>query len=219
MARWAGVSVDEYVERRDAGQHFCTCCKTWKDRDDFGNDQSRTDGVDRGCKTCRSVRGKAAYTPVPVTPLYGKNSKTGRSGPERTATRGGDKGQARHRVHQVFKLGEIPPPRDLPCVDCGHAWRAKGDRRHEYDHHMGYGAEHQLSVQAVCTRCHHQRDNAKARQAACIRGHTFTIENTGHKPNGTRFCRECRRAFDRTRKRPDGYWKAVNARRYPDGRR
>ncbi len=48
-----------------------------------------------------------------------------------------------------------------PCADCGHVW-AEGERRHEYDHHNGYAAEHQLDVEAVCTVCHHAREKARA---------------------------------------------------------
>jgi hypothetical protein len=56
-------------------------------------------------------------------------------------------------------------------------------------------------------------DSAKKAQGACKRGHPYTSENTINKPNGTRWCRECRRARDRARTRPPGYWKAVNDRR------
>lgn len=37
----------------------------------------------------------------------------------------------------------------------------------------------------------------RARQTHCKRGHEYTPENTIEKPNGTRWCRECRRAHDR----------------------
>lgn len=33
--------------------------------------------------------------------------------------------------------------------------------RHEYDHHQGYGAEHHLDVEPVCTFCHAAREKAR----------------------------------------------------------
>lgn len=110
------------------------------------------------------------------------------------------------------RTGHRPHPNSLPCADCAHEWKT-GERRHEYDHHRGYAAEHHYDVEPVCTLCHARRDNARAQQTACIHGHDLTPENTGRKTNGTRYCRECRRAYDRRRERPPGYWTEVNARR------
>lgn len=36
-----------------------------------------------------------------------------------------------------------------------------GARRHEYDHHLGYDLAHQADVEAVCSRCHHQRERRR----------------------------------------------------------
>ena len=138
------------------------------------------------------------------------------SGPKPNPPRAGDKIQARARINTQVQNGLRPHPSTLACVDCGHLG---DDLRHEYDHYKGYAAEHHEDVEPVCTKCHTQRDCPKANQTHCIHGHEFTPENTGRKPNGTRFCRECRRAFDRKRKRPAGYWKAVNVRRGRSGRR
>jgi hypothetical protein len=52
-----------------------------------------------------------------------------------------------------------PNPNDIPCVDCGHIG---SDRRHEYDHHLGYAADHHGDVEAVCSRCHHARERRRA---------------------------------------------------------
>ena len=114
--------------------------------------------------------------------------------------------QARQRVNNEVKAGRRPHPSTIPCSDCGHVWE-DGERRHEYDHYLGYAAENHRDVEPVCTTCHVKRDSAKASQTHCIHGHGFTEGNTGRKPNGTRFCRECRRAYDRKR-RPAGYWRA-----------
>lgn len=60
-------------------------------------------------------------------------------------------------MHVNSNTGLLPDPNSLPCVDCGHVY-AEGERRHEYDHHLGYAAKHQLDVQAVCTTCHRKRE-------------------------------------------------------------
>jgi hypothetical protein len=69
-------------------------------------------------------------------------------------------------VNYLVEARLIPHPNELPCVDCGHEW-APGQRRHEYDHHLGYAPEHHEHVEAVCTLCHHRReDERRERRAA-----------------------------------------------------
>jgi hypothetical protein len=134
-------------------------------------------------------------------------------GPDPMPPREGDKKQARQRVNVEVRTGYRPHPNTMPCTDCGHIWEP-GERRHEYDHHLGYAAQHHYDVQPVCTDCHARRDSLKVAQTSCVNGHKFTPENTGIRPNGNRFCRECRRIFDRERRtRPPGYWKELNRRR------
>lgn len=131
-------------------------------------------------------------------------------GPKPSIPRDGDKIQARQRINVEVRTGKRPHPNTLPCKDCGHLGN---DRRHEYDHYLGYASEHHYDVEPVCTICHSRRDNPKATQTHCLRGHPFTPENTIIKSNGCRSCRECRKIYDRNRVRPEGFWKAVNARR------
>lgn len=119
-------------------------------------------------------------------------------GPDPHPPRDGDKIQARQRINVEVRTGRRPHPNTLPCCDCGHIW-LKGERRHDYDHYLGYAAEHHYDVQPVCTLCHAARDSVKVRQTMCVRGHEYTEENTGRKANGNRFCLECRRARDRAR--------------------
>lgn len=142
---------------------------------------------------------------------FGVNSATGRPGPTPLKGRDGDKIQARQRINMQIRTGIRPHPNTLPCADCGHVY-GPGESRHEYDHHLGYSVEHQLDVQAVCVRCHKKRDSAKANATHCIHGHEYTSENTGRKGNGTRFCRECRRARDRVSHNAD-YWEKFRERR------
>ncbi|WP_175974548.1 hypothetical protein [Burkholderia sp. BCC1047] len=141
------------------------------------------------------------------------NPATGRPGPAATPARDGDKVQARQRVNVEVRTGRRPHPNDLPCVDCGHIY-AIGERRHEYDHHLGYAAEHHLDVQAVCTSCHAKRDSARANQTHCIRGHAFDEQNTYVAGNGTRHCRACMKLREKARApRGPEYWARVNAKR------
>ena len=141
----------------------------------------------------------------------GMNPRTGRPGPSPHPPRDGDKVQARQRINVGVRMGRRPHPNSIPCADCGHVWE-EGERRHEYDHHLGYAAENHSEVESVCTTCHARRDSKKAAQTHCIHGHEFTLENTGRKTNGTRFCRECHRAYDR-RRHDASYWRAYRAKR------
>ena len=52
----------------------------------------------------------------------------------------------------------MPDPGGVPCTDCGHLG---DDLRHEYDHYLGYAAEHHEDVQAVCSQCHHDRSDRR----------------------------------------------------------
>lgn len=143
---------------------------------------------------------------------FGVNPKTGRPGAAPKPSRSGDKRQAREKANQEVHAGRMPHPNERPCADCGHVW-SEGERRHEYDHHLGYDAEHHLDVEPVCTVCHAKRDSAKKRQTHCVRGHEFTAGNTFLKRNGTRGCRECRKMHDRRRGRDAAYWREYRQKR------
>lgn len=133
-------------------------------------------------------------------------------GPAPQAPRDGDKKQARQRINVLVRTGRMPHPNTLPCVDCGHVWTA-GERRHEYDHHKGYAAEHHYDVEPVCTLCHAKRDSAKSSATHCIRGHEFTLENTHIAKNGTRHCKDCSRLHDKGRGRDAAFWRDYRANR------
>ena len=81
--------------------------------------------------------------------------------------RDGDKQQARLRVNYYVKAGRLPRPDTLRCAECG-------ARASEYDHHLGYGAEHHLDVRPVCHSCNIRADfrrgdrsGPKPRQEVC----------------------------------------------------
>lgn len=132
-------------------------------------------------------------------------------GPAPNPPRNGDKAQARQRINVEVRTGYRPRPSTLPCVDCAHVWRP-GERRHEYDHHLGYAAEHHGDVEPVCTTCHARRDSGRKAQTHCKAGHEFTPANTKLAANGTRHCRACRRAYDRGR-RDAAFWRDYRANR------
>ena len=145
--------------------------------------------------------------PIGVNPL------TNRPGPTPKPARNGDKKQARQRINVEVRTGRRQHPNTLPCTDCGHV-HTPGERRHEYDHHLGYSPEHHLTVEAVCTTCHTARDSSRKRQTHCKHGHEFTPENTYIARNGTRHCRACAKEHERKRgPRGTDYWKKVNKKR------
>src|SRR3546814_10218569 len=74
-------------------------------------------------------------------------------GPDPYPPRDGDKVQARQRINVEVRTGHRPHPNTLPCVDCGHEWKP-GERRHEYDHYLGYAAAHHYDVEEVRSEEH-----------------------------------------------------------------
>jgi hypothetical protein len=97
------------------------------------------------CKSCKNKGARSRYIPTGPPKQYG---------PPPAPSRDGDKRQARKRVNQMVLSGQLPEPDDRPCADCGHLGLG---RRHEYDHHKGYGAEHHATVEPVCASCHRKR--------------------------------------------------------------
>ncbi len=149
----SGVSVAEYDQRKARGLKWCIGCEAWEQVANFGSDSSRYDGLAAACLDYRRQRSKELYAPVP-------QSARKPYGPPRDKPREGDKRQARKSVNLMVRTGRMVRPGDLPCFDCGHT---ANDRRHEYDHFMGYAAEFHLVVQAVCTRCHTKRELKRGR--------------------------------------------------------
>lgn len=200
VAAAAGLTLEDYVNRLDAGEKRCTKCKQWLPRFRFGADETRWDGLDSTCFECRRQISHDRYTPVPA-------EQRKPMGPPRHDPRDGDKIQARHLINLDVKSGKRPSPNDLPCSECGH----KGDdRRHEYHHHMGYASQHHYDVVPVCTTCH--SDVEERKQTRCKHGHEFTPENSIAKTNGSRQCRECTRKHDRGRRDAE-FWREYRAKR------
>lgn len=147
-AQKTGLSEAEYRLKLASGQKWCTKCKAWHMRSDFRPDVSRWDGLSASCKDGRSAAHKQKYV------------KRARPSPGRrfTEARDDDKVQARSRVNYLIDIKLLPDPNNVACVDCGHDTSKSPEQlRHEYDHHLGYGAAHHEHVEAVCSRCHHRR--------------------------------------------------------------
>lgn len=129
-AKRIGMSVEEYQSLQDRGMKYCYACKDWHPIADFGVDLSRGDRLTAICKAAKS----------------------------RTPRKGRVQPREQIRAHRLIQnrvhRGTLPPPGDLPCSDCGHGG---SDRRHEYDHYLGYGPGRNDKVQVVCSLCHAQR--------------------------------------------------------------
>jgi hypothetical protein len=151
-----GVSVEEYTARVAAGEKWCRGCRAWHQVDAFNRDSARGDGRKATCRTFDHRKYEQTYAKVPAAQRRPK-------GPAPAQAREGDVRQARRRVNVLVRTGRLPRPNSLPCVDCGHRW-GPGERRHEYDHYLGYAAAHHLDVEVVCTTCHHEREQARAAQ-------------------------------------------------------
>lgn len=153
-----GVTFDEYRRRQAAGERWCTGCKDWHAVTEFPPNTG-------SCRSFRNERKRSTYTPRPRK----------RYGPLPKPARDGDRKQARQRINVEVRTGRRPRPNTLPCVDCGHVW-AEGERRHEYDHHLGYAPEHHLTVEPVCTTCHARRarERGEIRQTRGARGRYAT---------------------------------------------
>jgi hypothetical protein len=150
-ARRAGIALPDYVALVKSGQKFCWRCRVFHQRSEFTIDASRADGLNSSCSTSRGNIARSAYQPK------GRVSMRGRFF---ARTRDGDKRQARARVNHHVDVGLLRDPNKIPCSDCKHVWSPE-ERRHEYDHYLGYSAAHQLSVQAVCTTCHRTREKQR----------------------------------------------------------
>jgi hypothetical protein len=150
-AQKAGVTLDEYERLLSSGIKWCTGCRAWHATTEFGADVTRWDGLAAICGAARRAKAKAKYQPKP-RPTPGRSF---------VPARDGDAAQARRRINYFVEAGLIPHPNELRCSDCSHQW-TEGDRRHEYDHHLGYAAEHHEYVEPVCTSCHARREADRA---------------------------------------------------------
>ena len=140
-----GLTWAEYIDHINRGELWCYRDQGWHDASEFSFDRSRSTGRAASCRRSTNAAARARYQRKP-RPQAGRNF---------VPPRAGDKKQARRRVNHLVAVGVIPNPNAVPCVDCAHLG---GDRRHEYDHHLGYASEHHEHVEPVCSACHHERE-------------------------------------------------------------
>lgn len=136
----------------ETGHRRCSSCKTSKPLVDFDLDNSRPMGRAYVCKICRNDSARNRYIRKPRLGF----------GPKPYPSVDGNKKQARQKVNLLVRTKRLPHPNTLPCTDCNHTW-TDGERRHEYDHYLGYQSEHHLSVQSVCTICHSRREEERGK--------------------------------------------------------
>ena len=152
-AKRLGVELEEYIALRNSGKKHCQICREWLSSNQFAKDSTRSDGLSSKCMECGNRKARDNYTPVP-------EDQRKPMGPAPKVGKDGDKMRARRRVNVMVRTGRLPHPNEVPCTDCGHEF-AEGERRHEYDHHLGYAAEHHECVEAVCTTGHGTREKAR----------------------------------------------------------
>ena len=141
-----GMADGTNIEWTDSTK-WCTACKTRHSRSDFGVDPTRGDGLAARCLASRRVKDHK--------PQVGRPGRRG----WQVATRNGDKRQARRRINYLVEQGLLPRPDEIGCIDCGDNVFS-GEHRHEYDHARGYDGKNQLYVEPVCSKCHHNREDA-----------------------------------------------------------
>lgn len=134
-----------------AGHKWCSGCKADHPASEFGKDSSRWDGLMPSCREYKNLFAREGYV---------WKIRTKPPGPAPLPARNGDKKQARKRVNLHVREGRWPHPNAVDCNDCGHVW-SLGERRHEYDHYLGYAPQHHESVQVVCTKCHANREMSR----------------------------------------------------------
>lgn len=143
-----GLTWAEYQDHVNRGELWCYRDQAWHEASEFGYDRNRSTGRTASCRRSTNAAARSRYKAKPK-PSPGRSF---------VSARDGDQKQARRRVNHLVDVGVIPNPNTLACLDCAHFGP---DRRHEYDHYLGYAAEHHEHVQPVCSACHHARENER----------------------------------------------------------
>ncbi len=133
-AKRLGLSLQEYQSYQAIGLKWCYACAEWHERGAFATDATRSDGLAAICQVARSRK------------------------PRKRNNQPIEQRRAHRLVQMRVRRGKLPHPDAIPCMDCGHIG---ADRRHEYDHYLGYAPEHHATVQPVCSRCHHEREKVR----------------------------------------------------------
>ncbi len=149
-AKKGGISLKKYNSLIEKGFKKCSLCKKWINKELFNKDITRVDHLSTICRSCEKIRHKNKYVSKP-RPAKGRRF---------ILPRANDKKQARGRINYLIEAGLLDNPNNVKCVDCGHLSKID-NRRHEYDHHLGYGENNHEIVEVVCSKCHHRREKEK----------------------------------------------------------
>ena len=98
----AGLGVNEYIDRLNAGLLHCWRCQDWHDAEEFGKDSSRVSGRAASCRRSKNDAARQRYER--------RERERGRA---LVAPRDDDRHQARRRVNYLVDLGILPGPNDL----------------------------------------------------------------------------------------------------------
>lgn len=158
----AGISVEQYLQKVSSGLKWCPNCKSSLSLELFQNHKRRDGEKYSYCKNCANSKSRECYQRRLSSPNKMLERKI-------VLPRDGDKKQARYRVNKEVEKGKIPHAQTVACIDCGHVGT---DRRHHYDHYLGYAGINHLVVECVCITCHQERERQRGKQPY---GHLITV--------------------------------------------
>lgn len=158
-----GVTVTEYLARKEAGFRWCWCCRTWKLAGLFPRSSGPKGAVSGQCLECSRVKVRKNTKGRPGsmrgrrhTAAARHNMSLAHQGSRNHRWKGGtsplpeqdrEKLLGRRAINHAVEAGRLAPPGQLPCIHCG-------GQAQEYHHHRGYAPCHELDVQALCIKCH-----------------------------------------------------------------
>lgn len=130
-AKRLGLSLEEYLSRKDLGMKCCWQCHEWKPLSAFSLDIHRADQRKAKCLACSRV-------------AIRRKRRLGRP----SVTVGN---QASEAVRLAIQRGKLAPIETQNCQRCGY-------KAEHYHHHIGYAKQHWLDVMPLCISCH-QREH------------------------------------------------------------
>jgi len=133
----------------------CTKCKQIKPLSEFYKSRRNPDGLHSWCKSCVNAALKAYWQTQAGKEVnrragrkYGQTEK-GRRAYRKRRLKYPDKIKARSALNTTIHAGQLAPPTDFQCQQCG-------AQAEQYHHWRGYAPEHWLDVIPLCRKCHRQ---------------------------------------------------------------
>jgi predicted Fe-S protein YdhL (DUF1289 family) len=127
----------------------CPKCGTVKNRDEFGANRHRADGLNGWCRGCigRWYQENRSDHIAKVIAWTRSNPSARKEISRRYCASHILEMRARSAVSEAVANGTLPAVRTQTCIGCGLG-------AEEYHHHNGYAVDHRLDVVAMCVRCH-----------------------------------------------------------------